>query len=115
MAKKINVSRIPTPSVDLAAFQPTGELPTTEQANKNVEALTGQKALKEEIKQMTKKLEMADRATGRPKKEAAKDRVKFTTSLRSDLVKWLKLQAIEQGVTPADILEKAIMRYKSTG
>jgi hypothetical protein len=49
---------------------------------------------------------------GRPLKEAAIGRVKFTTALQNHYVKWLKIQAAETGVSVADVVEKAIAAYK---
>ena len=51
--------------------------------------------------------------TGRPIKENAIGRVKFTTALRPDVVKWLKTYAIANDQTAADILETALIKYKS--
>jgi hypothetical protein len=49
---------------------------------------------------------------GRPPKENAIGRVKFTTALQSHYVKWLKIQAANTGVSVADVVEKAIAAYK---
>lgn len=119
MTKKKIVTRITpdnTPSVNMAAFQASSDLPTTEQAVKTVEVLTGQKELKEEIKLMTKKLEMADRATepksyGRPKKEKAVGREPFTTSLHSDYIMILKNKANVRRCSVADLLEDILKEY----
>ena len=51
--------------------------------------------------------------TGRPIKENAVGRVKFTTALRPDVVKWLKTYAIANDQTAADILEIALIKYKA--
>lgn len=113
MAKKIKVSRIApesTPSVNIEAFATSSELPTAEQANKTVEVLTGQIEIEmQKLKIATKNPE--PKTYGRPIKEAAKDRVKFTTSLRNDLVKWLKIEAAQSGRTAADVLEIAVLDY----
>jgi predicted HicB family RNase H-like nuclease len=49
---------------------------------------------------------------GRPPKEAAKGRVKFTTAVQPSLVKWLKIQAANTGVSVADVVEQAFAAYK---
>ena len=49
---------------------------------------------------------------GRPPKEAAIGRVKFTTAVQPYLVKWLKIQAANTGVSVADIVENALNAYK---
>ena len=118
MAKKTHVSHIPTPSVNKAAFQSISDLPSTETANDLVSQVTGQpdqhSAIKKEIDTEIKKLKMAMREPkgyGRPVKEKAIGRVKFTTALRQDIVKWLKHYAIEADETPADVLENALLFY----
>lgn len=121
MAKKTKVSHIPTPSVNKAAFQSISDLPSTEAANDLVLQVTGQNdqhsAIKKDIETEIKKLKMAVKAEpkgyGRPVKEKAIGRVKFTTALRQDVVKWLKHYAIEANETAADILENALLFYKN--
>ena len=121
MAKKTHVSHIPTPSVNKAAFQSISDLPSTETANDLVSQVTGQpdqhSAIKKEIDTEIKKLKMAVKTEakgyGRPVKEKAIGRVKFTTALRQDVVKWLKHYAIEADETAADILENALLFYKN--
>lgn len=49
---------------------------------------------------------------GRPLKEAAIGRVKFTTAVQPSLVKWLKHQAADTGVSVADVVEQALAAYK---
>ena len=101
MAKKFQVSKIPntTPSVNIESFTASSDLPSTEQANKAVQVLTGQTATE-------------PKATGRPIKKNSIGRVKYTTSLRADLVKWIKQKALDSDQTPADILEKAVLQYR---
>ncbi|NJN33869.1 MAG: hypothetical protein HC817_06095 [Saprospiraceae bacterium] len=48
---------------------------------------------------------------GRPQKEIAAGRTKFTTMLQPDLVKQLKRTAIDSGVTVADLLENVLSGY----
>lgn len=52
------------------------------------------------------------RTYGRPPKEAAIGRVKFTTAVQPSLVKWLKIQAANTGVSVADVVEQAFAAYK---
>jgi hypothetical protein len=49
---------------------------------------------------------------GRPKKESSENRVRHTTSINDRLLKWFKHYAIEQGITTADAIEKAMFLYK---
>lgn len=48
---------------------------------------------------------------GRPQKEIAAGRTKFTTMLQPEMVKQLKRQAIDQGITVADLLETLLVDY----
>ena len=48
---------------------------------------------------------------GRPQKEIAVGRTKFTTMLQPEVVKGLKRQAIDRGVTVADLLETILSSY----
>ena len=100
--KKQNISRLDlaqTPNVDPSVFESKSDLPTAEIATKQVEQLTGQQATQ-------------FKTYGRPPKEAAIGRVKFTTALQPSLVKWLKIQAANTGVSVADVAELAIAAYK---
>lgn len=49
---------------------------------------------------------------GRPKKPASANRVKHTTAIDANLIKWVKIFAIEKGVTTADIIEEALFSFK---
>jgi hypothetical protein len=101
--KKQNISRLDlpqTPNVDPSVFESKSDLPTADVANKKVEQLTGQQATPQ------------FKSYGRPPKEAAIGRVKFTTALQPSLVKWLKIQAANTGVSVADVAELAIAAYK---
>jgi hypothetical protein len=101
--KKQNISRLDlpqTPNVDPSVFESKSDLPTTDVANKKVEQLTGQQATPQ------------FKTYGRPLKESAIGRVKFTTALQSSLVTWLKIQAANTGVSVADVAELAIAAYK---
>ena len=48
---------------------------------------------------------------GRPQKEIAVGRTKFTTMLQPEVVKGLKREAIDRGVTVADLLETILGGY----
>lgn len=50
--------------------------------------------------------------TGRKRKEASADRVKYTTAINDSLLKWVKHYAIENGVTSADVIENALNLYR---
>jgi hypothetical protein len=38
--------------------------------------------------------------------------VKYTTSLRPDTIRWLKMTAVEEDTRPARILERAVDEYR---
>ena len=48
---------------------------------------------------------------GRPKKNVSANRVKLTTKLNESLIKYLKIEAVERGVSNADFLEDIIIDY----
>jgi lipoprotein-anchoring transpeptidase ErfK/SrfK len=48
---------------------------------------------------------------GRPQKEIAAGRTKFTTMLQPEMVKQLKRKAIDEGITVADLLETLLVEY----
>lgn len=105
MKKKISKIDTPTPLVDKTAFKTGGDLPTLETANDLILQIT----------QTTEKLQMVEfaepKSYGRPIKEKAIGRVKFTTAIRKDVVKWVKHYAVEADETPADVLENALLFY----
>jgi hypothetical protein len=89
--KKLKASRLEQePPFNAVEFDKQGNLPTIEVANKNVEQLMVQT----------------------PIKEVAIGRVKLTTAMLPDVVKWVKVYAAETGVSPADILEAAVLDYQ---
>jgi hypothetical protein len=101
--KKQNISRLDlaqTPSFDPSVFESKSDLPTADAANKKVEQLTGQQATHQ------------FKTYGRPLKESAIGRVKFTTALQPLYVKWLKHEAANTGVSVADVVELAFAAYK---
>jgi hypothetical protein len=53
------------------------------------------------------------RDVGRPYKVEAIGRLKLTTSVQGSLKKWLKEYATNTGQTIADILEDAIIEYRT--
>ena len=52
--------------------------------------------------------------TGRPKKEVSANRVKLTTKLNSELIKFLKITAVQKDITTADFIEELIIEYIRT-
>lgn len=48
---------------------------------------------------------------GRPVKESAVGRVKYTTALDPELRDKLKIEAVRQGCTPADLIEAILKAY----
>ena len=96
MQKKERVSptALTTPSVNLDSFKTAAELPTKETVKDFVSEITGKNPV------------------GRPKKEAAIGRVKFTTSLPPYLLKWFKKYAIDNDQTAADVVEMAMFMFK---
>jgi hypothetical protein len=91
--KKQKVSRV-EPSFDPSVFETKGELPSIEFANQAVQELT-----------------LTPKQIGRPIKSNAIGRVKFTTAIRADVVKWVKMQAVERSLSPADVLEEALLAF----
>ena len=60
---------------------------------------------------MENKIEKRD--VGRPYKTEAIGRVKLTTSVQGSLKRWLKEYATNTGQTVADVLEDAIIEYRT--
>lgn len=89
--KKSKVSRLEEEqSFNTTQFNKQGDLITAEAVNKNV-------------KQLSMKT---------PTKEVAPSRVKLTTAMLPDVLKWVKVYAVETGVSPADVLEAAVLDYQ---
>jgi hypothetical protein len=61
---------------------------------------------------MEDKIEKIATNVGRPKKEIAEGRVRLSTLLQPNLIMWLKIQAVENHSTLADMLENAVNMYK---
>ena len=78
----------------------TDPLPTDAEVSKAIATVTN------------KPMPVPELRTGRPIKENAVGRAKFTTALRQDVVKWLKTYAIETDQTAADVLETALLIYR---
>jgi hypothetical protein len=94
----------------------TTKLPKQPKSNKEVEKKqepkgvkpTPPKAKQEVIAEIKMQLKY-----GRPQKEIAAGRTKFTTMLQPEMVKQLKRQAIDMGITVADLLETLLVDYFS--
>ena len=78
----------------------TEPLPTAAEVSEAIATVTNKPLLGTELK------------SGRPIKENAVGRSKFTTAVRSDVVKWLKTYAIETDQTAADVLETGLLNYR---
>ena len=52
--------------------------------------------------------------TGRPKKPESANRVKLTTKLHAELIKFLKVTAVQKDITTADFIEELIIEYIRT-
>ena len=89
--------------------QPSTPLPTPDEVTKAVSQATNL-PLPEPVATLV--APESEARTGRPIKENAIGRVKFTTALRPDVVKWLKTYAIANDQTAADILETALVKFK---
>lgn len=50
---------------------------------------------------------------GRPIKESSVGRVKYTTALSKDLIKFLRVEAAQREITPADLLDIIITEFKN--
>ena len=110
MAKKTRVTPIVKDKSDLKMY---AEMLKIELAHTDEPLATEDEVLQGISKASNKPLPMDTPKTyGRPLKEAAIGRVKFTTALQNHYVKWLKIQAANTGVSVADVVEQAIATYK---
>lgn len=112
MAKKNRVTPIMSdkPKPDLKMMT---EMLKMELAYTDAPLATEDEVLQGISKATNKQLPMDTMKTyGRPLKEAAIGRVKFTTALQDDLVTWLKVYAANTKVSVADVVEKAVTAYK---
>ncbi len=53
------------------------------------------------------------RNSGRPKKETSIGRVKYTTSLTKESIRFLRVEAAMRDISPADLLELIILDFSS--
>jgi hypothetical protein len=49
---------------------------------------------------------------GRPVKESSIGRIKYTTALSKDMIRFLRVEAAQRDMTPADLLEIILGAYK---
>ena len=49
---------------------------------------------------------------GRPVKESSIGRIKYTTALSKDMIRFLRVEAAQRDITPADLLEIILGAYK---
>lgn len=109
-AKRTRVTPIISDKSDLAMYS---EMLKIELAHTDAPLATDGEVLEGISKASNKPMPMDTPKTyGRPLKESAIGRVKFTTALQLSLVKWLKIQAANTGVSVADVAELAIAAYK---
>lgn len=52
---------------------------------------------------------------GRPVKAASVGRVKYTTAISKDLIRFLRVEAAQRDMTPADLLEIILSEYQNKG
>ena len=52
---------------------------------------------------------------GRPVKATSAARVKYTTAISKDLIRFLRVEAAQRDMTPADLLEIIISEYQNKG
>lgn len=52
--------------------------------------------------------------SGRPKKESSIGRIKYTTSLTKESIRFLRVESAMRDISPADLLEIIITDFKST-
>jgi hypothetical protein len=52
---------------------------------------------------------------GRPVKATSVGRVKYTTAISKDLIRFLRVEAAQRDMTPADLLEIIISEYQNKG
>jgi hypothetical protein len=101
----------PTPQVKATTAKPPKETKPKKEVEKKQEpkaVKTPPKAKQEVIAEIKMQLKY-----GRPQKEIAAGRTKFTTMLQPEMVKQLKRKAIDEGITVADLLETLLVDYFS--
>ncbi len=117
---EITMGNLPAPEVvNETVAQLTGKPNTPSVKVPKNEELSEKKASKpilpkqEVVKAQSKTTEIAYTRLkyGRPQKEIAVGRTKFTTMLQPEVVKGLKREAIDRGVTVADLLETILSNY----
>lgn len=121
--KKQRVS--PITSFQLNSDFNGGDLPKPEDVNQTIATLTGKADTPPSVvspktnKMENNNISITEKQTttnetfkgGRPLKEGATGRLKFTTMLHADLIKELKRTAIDENMSVADLLEIAIKKY----
>ena len=60
-------------------------------------------------------LPAAKNVGGRPIKATSAGRVKYTTAISKDLIRFLRVEAAQRDMTPADLLEIILSEYQVTG
>jgi hypothetical protein len=102
----------PTPKAKATTVKPPKPSKPKKEAEKKQEPKavkpTPPKAKQEVIAEIKMQLKY-----GRPQKEIAAGRTKFTTMLQPEMVKQLKRKAIDEGITVADLLETLLVDYFS--
>ena len=115
---EITMGNLPAPEVvNETVAQLTGKPNTPSVKAPKNEELSEKKASKpitskpEVVKVKKTEIAYTQLKYGRPQKEIAVGRTKFTTMLQPEVVKGLKREAIDRGVTVADLLETILGNY----
>ena len=67
------------------------------------------------VQQLVAEVAVLRNVGGRPVKAASAGRVKYTTAITKDLIRFLRVEAAQRDMTPADLLEIIISEYQATG
>ena len=110
MAKKTRVTPIVKDKPDLKMM---AEMLKIELAHTDAPLATDDEVMQGISKATNKPLPTGEpKSYGRPPKENAIGRVKFTTAVQPSIVTWLKIYAANSDVTVADVVELALAAYK---
>jgi hypothetical protein len=60
-------------------------------------------------------MEVVKKIGGRPKKEASANRIKYTTSLTKETIRFLRVEAAMRDISPADLLDTIINNFREKG